>query len=272
PAGGPPETDRADGVRRPHHLLPDRRAARTRPAVADRQGKVTAVAVPALAPRRRRVMTQRACSIALLAVLVAAGPALAPAPVVAQGKDVFIPLLVYRTGPFAPSGIPIANGFVDYFTLLNERDGGVNGVKITWEECETQYDTKLGVECYEKLKNQGPTGAVLFNPYSTGITYQLIPKAPVDKIPIHSMGYGRTASADGRIFEWAFNFPSTYWSQASAFVKYIGEQEGGMDKLKGKKITLVHHNSPYGKERIPTLEILAKQHGYELTSLAVYYP
>ena len=55
-------------------------------------------------------MTLRACSIALLAILVAAGPALAPAPVVAQGKDVFIPLLVYRTGPFAPSGIPIANG------------------------------------------------------------------------------------------------------------------------------------------------------------------
>src|SRR5207253_11246747 len=162
----------------PHRLLPDRRAARTRPAVADRQRKVTAVAVPALA-QRRRAMTLRACSIALLAVLVAAGPALAPAPVVAQGKDVFIPLLVYRTGPFAPSGIPIANGFVDYFTLLNERDGGINGVKLAWEECETQYKTDLGVECYEKLKGKGPKGAALVNPYSTGITYQLIPKAPV---------------------------------------------------------------------------------------------
>ena len=79
-----------------------------------------------------------------------------------------------------PSGIPIANGFVDYFTLLNERDGGINGVKVAWEECETQYDTKQGVECYERLKGKG---AVLVNPYSTGITYQLIPKAPVDKIP-----------------------------------------------------------------------------------------
>src|SRR5207248_6135641 len=208
-AGGAAEANRAHGVRRPHHLLPDRRAARTRPAVADRQGKVTAVAVPALA-QRRRPMTLRAWSIALLAVLVIAGPALAPAPVVAQGKDVFIPLLVYRTGPFAPSGIPIANGFVDYFTLVNERDGGINGVKISWEECETQYDTKQGVECYERLKSKNP---VLVNPYSTGITYQLIPKAPIDKIVVFSMGYGMSAASDGRWFPYVFSAPTNYWTQ-----------------------------------------------------------
>ena len=102
------------------------------------------------------------------------------------------------------------------------------------------------------------SNASVVNPYSTGITYQLIPKAPVDQVPIHSMGYGRTAAADGRIFKWAFNFPTTYWSQASAFVKYVGEQEGGMEKLKGKKIALVYHNSPYGKEPIPTLTALAE--------------
>jgi branched-chain amino acid transport system substrate-binding protein len=214
-------------------------------------------------------MTLRACSIALLAVLVAAGPALAPAPVVAQGKDVFIPLLVYRTGPFAPSGIPIANGFVDYFTLLNERDGGINGVKITWEECETQYDTKQGVECYERLKGRG---AALVNPYSTGISYQLIPKAPVDKVPVFSMGYGMSASSDGRWFPWVFNFPTNYWSQASAVIRYIATQEGGLEKLKGKKIAHVFHNSPYGKEANPTLEELSRKYQFELTLLPVDTP
>ena len=169
----------------------------------------------------------------------------------------FIPMLVYRTGPYAPSGTPVANGLRDYFELLNKRDGGVNGVTITYEECETQYNTKLGVECYEKLKNKGPTGASVINPYSTGITYQLIPKAPVDKIPIHSMGYGRTAAGDGRVFKWAFTAPTSYWSQASAFIKYIGAEEGGMDKLKGKKIAHVFHNSAYGKEANPTLELLS---------------
>lgn len=202
---------------------------------------------------------------------VAALSGLVTTEVLAQNEQ-FIPMLVYRTGPYAPSGIPVANGFRDYYTLINNRDGGINGVKISFEECETQYNTKLGVECYEKLKNNGPTGASLVNPYSTGITYQLIPKAPVDEVPILSMGYGRTAAADGTVFPWVFNFPTTYWSQASAFVRYVAQQEGGVDKLKGKKIALVYHNSAYGKEPISTLEELAKKYGYDLTLLAVDHP
>jgi branched-chain amino acid transport system substrate-binding protein len=110
------------------------------------------------------------------------------------------------------------------------------------------------------------------NPFSTGITYQLIPKAPVDKIVIHSAGYGMTASADGRWFPWVFNLPMTYWSQASAFVKHVGAQEGGLDKLKGKKIIHIFHNSPYGKEANPTLEELARKHQFELTLLPVDSP
>ena len=187
----------------------------------------------------------------------------------AQSNNIFIPLLVYRTGPYAPSGIPIANGFVDYFTLLNERDGGINGVKLAWEECETQYDTKQGVECYERLKGKSP---VLVNPYSTAITYSLIPKAPVDKVVVFSMGYGMSAASDGRWFPWVFNFPTNYWSQASAVIRYIGQQEGSLEKLKGKKIVHIFHNSAYGKEANPTLEDLARKHGFELTLLAVDHP
>jgi branched-chain amino acid transport system substrate-binding protein len=214
-------------------------------------------------------MTLRRLLIGALAVALAVGPLASGVP--AQDKVIYIPLLVYRTGPFAPNGIPSANGFNDYFNLLNERDGGINGVKLAWEECETQYKTDLGVECYERLKGKHG-GALLVNPFSTGITYQLIPKAPVDKIVIHSAGYGMTASADGRWFPWVFNFPMTYWSQASAFIKYVGAQEGGLDKLKGKKIVHIFHNSPYGKEANPTLEELAKKHQFELTLLPVDTP
>jgi branched-chain amino acid transport system substrate-binding protein len=214
-------------------------------------------------------MSVKRLLIGVLAAAVITGPTVLA--VSAQPKEIFIPLLVYRTGPFAPSGVPIANGFVDYFTLLNERDGGINGVKVAWEECETQYATDKGVECYEKLKGKGG-GAALVNPYSTGITYQLIPKAAVDKVPVFSMGYGMTASADGRWFSWVFNFPTTYWSQASAVIRYIGQKEGGLDKLKGKKIVHIFHNSPYGKEANPTLEDLARKYGFELTLLAVDSP
>lgn len=199
-------------------------------------------------------------ALAAAASLAVATPAMA---------EMVFPSLDYRTGPYAPNGIPLADGYADYFTLLNERDGGIGGVTARVLPCETGYNTEKGVECYESTKGEG---ALVYQPYSTGITYQLIPKSAVDKIPIFSMGYGRTSAADGRIFPYVFNFPTTYWSQASAVIKYIGAQEGGLDKLAGKKIAHIYHNSAYGKEANPTLELLAKKHGYNLTLLAVDHP
>ena len=187
-------------------------------------------------------------------------------------KGHYFPVFSYRTGPYAPNGIVFANGFRDYYNLLNKRDGGINGVPIFTEECETKYNTKLSIECYEKMKTRGEKGPALINPFSTGVTYALIPKAPVDRIPILSMGYGRTAAADGRVFKWIFNFPTTYWSQASAVIRYIGQQEGGLDKLRGKKITHVYHHSCYGKEANPTLEVLSDKFLLNLQLLSVDQP
>ncbi|MEA2929412.1 MAG: branched-chain amino acid transport system substrate-binding protein [Hyphomicrobiales bacterium] len=175
--------------------------------------------------------------------------------------EIYIPLLTYRTGAFAVSGQQIGSGMADYLNMLNERDGGIGGVRLNVEECETGYDTKKGVECYEQVKSKNP---IVINPYSTGITLQIIPKAAVDKIPILSMAYGLSASADGQNFPWIFNPPATYWDGASVFVKYAGSKEGGMDKLKGKKIGLVYLDAPFGKEPIPLLEALAKDYGFEL--------
>ncbi len=101
-------------------------------------------------------------------LLTAALPA-----VQASAQEIYFPLLSYRTGPFASSGVPIANGMHDYLRMLNERDGGIGGVRLNIEECETGYDTKKGVECYEAVKGKNPA---LINPYSTGITLQLIRK------------------------------------------------------------------------------------------------
>ncbi len=186
--------------------------------------------------------------------------------------ELVIPSMDYRTGAYAPNGIVVANGWSDYLTLLNERDGGINGVKIKNVTCETAYNTKKGVECYEKIKGTPPSGALLVQPLSTGITYQLIPKAAVDEVPIFSMGYGRTSASNGKVFPWVFNFPATYWSQATALVQYIADQEGGLDALKGKKIYLVYHNSAYGKEPIRTLEAMAEKFGFEFRGLPVDHP
>lgn len=181
--------------------------------------------------------------------------------------ELTFPALTYRTGAYAVSGIPQADGYSDYFTLLNERDGGIGGVMTKVVECETSYNTEKGVECYEKTKG---LGALVYQPMSTGITYQLIPRASADGIPIHSMGYGRTSAANGKVFPFVFNYPANYWNGASAVVNHLLEINN--NNIKGKKLALVYHNSAYGKEPITTLTVLAKKHGFELTLLPVDHP
>ena len=195
---------------------------------------------------------------AVTAAIVAAAPAMA---------ELTFTALSYRTGPYAANGIPFADGYQDYFTLLNERDGGIGGEPVNLIECETGYNTEKGVECYEATKG---SGALVYQPLSTGITYQLIPKVTADGIPMHSMGYGRTSAKNGEVFRNIFNYPANYWDGASVGIKHLLDINGG--DISGKKVALVYHNSAYGKEPIRTLEELAKKHGYELTLLPVDHP
>ena len=186
----------------------------------------------------------------------------------AQAQDQFFPVLVYRTGAYAANGNPWANGYVDYLKLINAQ-GGINGVKLTYEECEFGYATDRGVECYERLKGKNAT---LFQSLSTGVTFALTDKATVDKIPLITAGYGRSESQDGSVFTWNFPLLGSYWVGADVAIQHIGKQEGGLDKLKGKKIALVYHDSPFGKEPIPLLQERAKMHGFELQLLPVASP
>ena len=214
--------------------------------------------------------TWKKISIALLAL---AGGLAIILPVAAQQAGTqFMGVLSYRVGPYGANGAAFFSGFLDYLALVNERDGGINGVKLSWEECETEYNNAKGVECYERLKTRNETGPTAFHPMSTGITYGLIDKVPVDKIPLITLGYGRTDATDGRVFPWVFPILSNYWDAATGIVKFIGDKEGGSDKLKGKKIVLLYHDSAYGKEPHPVLEAEAAKLGFELKLIPVPHP
>ena len=132
--------------------------------------------------------------IVLRGLRLRSGARRSPRPPFAE-DSIYVPLFTYRTGPFAGSGTPIADGMHDYLTMLNERDGGIGGVKLMVDECETGYDTKKGLECYDSVKPKNP---VIVNPWSTGITLSLIPKASVDKIPILSHGLWPFGLRQGR--------------------------------------------------------------------------
>jgi len=188
----------------------------------------------------------------------------------AQAKVQFFPSLTGRTGPVAPNATPFANGYWDYMKLVNAR-GGINGVMTLVEECETAYATDRGVECYERLKGKHG-GATVIHPLSTGITFALTEKVPNDKIPMITSGYGRSDSADGMVFKWNFPLIGHYWVAGDTVIQHIANKEGGMAKLKGKKIAVGYHDSPFGRELLPILQERAKRHGFTLQLLPIPAP
>ncbi len=188
-------------------------------------------------------------------------------------NEQYFPLQSYRVGPYAAGGTGFFGGFIDYLQLVNQRDGGVNGVKFSWSECETEYVVEKGVECYERLKkglNGAPAAAT--NPLSVGIAYATLERSTEDKLPLITINHGRTDSTDGRVFPYVFPLQLNPYSEVSAIVNYIGQQSGGLDQLKGKKIVTLYHGSPYGKETIPVLDILARKYGFQVQHVEVPHP
>ena len=190
---------------------------------------------------------------------------------VAAGEQ-FLPVLSVREGATKATQIPRADGYIAYLTLLNERDGGINGVTLVWEECETVYDIPRTVECYERLKAKGPTGAAVFHPMGTPPTYALLERATHDQIPLITVGYGRADAADGRVFPYIFNPPAHWWSLSTAEIRFIGQRMGGVEQLKGLKIVHVYHDSDLGRETLPMLDTQAAHYGFAVQHLAVRPP
>ncbi|WP_017939880.1 ABC transporter substrate-binding protein [Zestomonas thermotolerans] len=191
---------------------------------------------------------------------------------VQAANEQYFPLQSYRVGPYAAGGTGFFGGFIDYLKYVNA-NGGVNGVKLTWSECETEYVVEKGVECYERLKkglNGAPAAAT--NPLSVGIAYATLDRSTADKLPLITINHGRTDSTDGSVFPYVFPLQLNPYSEVSAIVNWIGEQSGGAAQLKGKKIVTLYHGSPYGKETNEVLQVLADKYGFELTLIEVPHP
>ena len=183
-------------------------------------------------------------------------------------NEQFFPALVYRTGAYAPNGMPFANGYADYLKLVNARDGGINGVKLTFEECETGYATDRGVECYERLKGKGPTGAAAFSRCRPASPSRSPRRRRRQDPAAHHGLRPRRLGRRPRLRAGTSRCSARYWDAADILIQHVAKKDGGVDKLKGKKIALVYHDSPYGKEPIALLEERAKMHGYELRCAA----
>jgi branched-chain amino acid transport system substrate-binding protein len=217
-----------------------------------------------------RASLKRSLAGAALALAALAG---AVPPAMASPDQQFIPLATYRVGAYASSGVQVWAGMIDYLRYINEVEGGINGVKLVWQECETEWTAEKGIECYERFKN-GLDGApvAVYQPNGAPAAYALSERAEVDKIPLITLGYGRTEATDGTVFPYNFPVMLTFYSEASTLVNYIAQREGGFDKLKGKKIATVYHDSAYGRETLGPLKLLAEKYGFENIQIPVADP
>jgi len=208
----------------------------------------------------------------LLTLVVALGSMLAVSTSVLAEDTMYVPIPSYRVGPYAAGGTGYFGGILDYYNLINERDGGINGVKLIWSECETEYSVERGVECYKRLKDR-EGGAVFFDPLSVGISTALIETGRKDKMPIIAVNHGKTAGQRGDIFPYYFMPGINTYDEHSIMVHFIGDVlEGGRANLKGKKIAMLYHGSPYGREAIDFMDSMCEKHGCTHHPLEVPHP
>ena len=109
--------------------------------MANNETKVEVMAIPLLNPRSSsedmspsfeiKTMARQICSLSLLhygeikmkkllmGAVMALGTAFSSVSL-SFADELLVPTMSYRVGPFAANGTMIANGFTDYFMMLNE--------------------------------------------------------------------------------------------------------------------------------------------------------
>lgn len=208
---------------------------------------------------------------ALSGIFVAGAVAATSSPASAQAEQYFgIPSS--RVGPYAAMGTGYYGGIIDYLNYVNIKHGGVNGVKLVWEECETEYNASRTVECYQRLLESGGRRMVVVDVLGTPGAYAVIGRMADDQVVLAQYGYGRTDAADGRVWPWVFNAAGQYWAQIAVKLNFIAQQEGGVENLRGKTIVHLHIDTAYGREPLPAMRQIAKDWGFRLVEIAVAPP
>jgi len=183
----------------------------------------------------------------------------------------YFPIASSRVGPYSAMGTGYYGAQIDYMNYVN-MNGGVNGVMLTWQECETEYNAVKTVECYQRLLEKDGQKIVAFDTLGTPGAYAVINRMAKDNVVLAQYGYGRTDAADGTVWPWVFNAASHYWSQIAVKLKFMAEQEGGIPNMKGKKIVHLHIDSAYGREPLPAMRAITKDWGVQLVEISIPPP
>ena len=170
----------------------------------------------------RRAIPSIAAATSFIAIAATSTTAMAQ-----EAQEQYFGVPSSRVGPYSAMGTGYYGGIIDYLNYVNMKEGGVNGVKLTYEECETEYNAARTVECYQRLLNKGDQKMVVFDTLGTPGAYAVIGRMAQDHVVLAQYGYGRTDAADGRVWPWVFNAAGHYWGQIAVKMNYIAQKEGG---------------------------------------------
>jgi branched-chain amino acid transport system substrate-binding protein len=214
---------------------------------------------------------ERIVRTTMFGIAAAVAAAMAPSGALAQAEQYFgIPSS--RVGPYSAMGTGYYGGIIDYLNYVNLKHGGVNGVKLTWDECETEYNAARTVECYQRLLVKGEQKMVVFDTLGTPGAYAVIGRMAPDNVTLAQYGYGRTDAADGRVWPWVFNAAGHYWGQIAVQMNFMAQKEGGIANMKGKTVVHLHIDTAYGREPIPAMREISKEWGVKLIEIAIPPP
>lgn len=218
-------------------------------------------------------MTNRrlARSLSKLAAVFATATTMTLPDIVVAEETQYFPIASSRVGPYSAMGTGYYGAQIDYLNYVN-LNGGVNGVKLTWQECETEYNAVKTVECYQRLLEKDGQRIVVFDTLGTPGAYAVINRMAEDEVVLAQYGYGRTDAADGTVWPWVFNAAGEYWSQMAVKMRFMAEQEGGVENMRGKKIVHMHIDSAFGREPLPAMRAIAEEWGVEIVEIAVPPP
>ncbi len=200
----------------------------------------------------------RTAGMAAIAAAMTAGGA------VAQDNTIRFGLLQDFTAVYTFVTGEYNQGQRDYLTLVNQ-EGGIDGHTFNAIVRDTGNQPQRGIEAYNRAREEG---AILFDFLSTPVSRALVDQVLQDEVVLITPLHGRGDASDGTTFPYVFPMMATYWSQATILAQYL-KDNGGLD---GKKIAVVHIDSPFGREPIPVLEALAEDEGFELRAFPYASP
>jgi branched-chain amino acid transport system substrate-binding protein len=219
-----------------------------------------------------KLLRQAGAGVAVAGLLLAALPTTASAQEEEFTDEQYFGIPSIRVGPYNVMGTGYYAGELDYLTYVNMK-GGVNGVKLTWEQCETEYNAAKNVECYQRLMTNDEGQKMLaWDPYGTPLAYAVIGRVQDDQVVLAQAGFGRTDAAYGPVWPWVFGVHSNYWTQIAMKLNFIQQEEGGIENMKGKTIAHLYIDTAYGREPLPAMRTIAENWGFRLLEIPIAAP